>query len=84
MGKKKEKLEKKEMKFREKLETLCIQETENEVMDFIEHIHKRADMFRTVSSSSKDMNEFSEAYDNLLNIVLKMNLNEARIINSLW
>ena len=79
MGKKKV-----ERKIRKALKGTCEDNMCEDAGDFLHDVYNISDKIRTVSPTSNKMNNLSEAFDDMVNILVKMNPEEIQIIQRLW
>ena len=73
-----------EKKMRKALKGTCEDVMCNDAGDFLHDVYHVSDKIRTISQTSNKMNDLSEAFDDMINILVKMKPEEIQIIQRLW
>lgn len=69
---------------REVLKNECEDTTCNDAGSLLHQVYETSDRLQTVAQTSQKMNELSEAFDDMMNILIKMKPEEIQIVQRVW
>ena len=78
------KMSKNKKKLREVLADECEDTICNDAGSLLHTVYETSDKLRTVAQTSQEMNNLSEAFDNMMNILIKMKPEEIQVVQRLW